>query len=136
MAYKVAWYIEGRVLYIHGPDVLSLETISQINDDAIQYLDTGTSRIHLVVDARSVRVMPHNLVELRKVSRLMDHFLIGWIAVITSDPVVSFLASAIPQMLTRSHSRVVSDFDDAIAFLKETDPSIDWERVDETALAQ
>jgi hypothetical protein len=135
MAYKVAWYIERRVLYIHGPDTLSIETISQINDDAIKYLNTGTSRIHMIVDARSVRVMPHNLVELRKASRLMDHILIGWIVIITSDPVVSFIGSAVPQMLTRAHSRIVSDFDQAILFLRETDPTVDWERVDETVLA-
>ena len=82
MAYKVAWYIEGRVLYVHGPDTLSLELIRQINDEAIRYLDTGMSRIHIIVDARSVRILPHNLVELRKVSRVMDHFLIGWITII------------------------------------------------------
>ena len=133
--HNINWYIAGHVLYVRAPQHITMETVGEFNEQILTFLNTAEDRVHLIIDARAIETMPHNPVAMREALTLLNHFLIGWMVFITEDKGVQFLASIIANMLSRAKSQTVTDFNEAVAFLKDREHTIDWENTNENTLA-
>jgi hypothetical protein len=114
---------------MHMPEEVGLEFAEKANADMITFLDQGTPPIHIILDTTNVKKHPMNVAKLRQASKILDHPAVGWIVLISSNPVIHFLATVVTQ-ITKSRYRSASSVEEAIPFLREQDQTIDWEQFD------
>ncbi len=123
---QINWYIPQRVVYIRWDATVTLDTIEQVSAAVRTLMDEATAPCHILNDARDVASYPVNVMEIRGVMTFIDHPKLEWLISITSNPVVTFLADIVPQMITKTRSKATMDVDIALDFLRCADCSLDW----------
>jgi hypothetical protein len=136
MAYELQWCVEGRVIQAIYSENVTVEDVQQANEQAVQmFQQSGQPPIHLMFDLRPASRVPVNLVKLRQASTIFTQDqMLGWLVAITNNPALTFVASVVPQIMTRKQYHVVPSADAALNFLRKQDPSIDWALADTSLL--
>jgi hypothetical protein len=123
MPYETFWYVENRVLYERLYGVLTIEELHALSKEALQYFETGTERVHVLLDISHLEKYPTNLSQLRSVMVEDKHPRLGWWVLIATNTFIRFIVSALSQVRS-IHFRAVSSLDDAIKTLGEIDDSL------------
>ena len=126
MPYKTMWYKPDRVAYLELLGEFSLEEMVE-SSEAIrdQYLEVGTSPVHLVCDLRGLSGHSRDLRAARRAAEIyLNHPSMGWVIVIGMDsPIVKFLLSIISQM-TQTDVKTVQSLEEVDMVLRRIDGSL------------
>jgi hypothetical protein len=135
MDYKLGWCVEGRILYLLPPAITTIEFSVAVNDELWHYLEQGTPLVHVIINTTELKQYPKSVSALRNASKFLNHPSLGWVIVISTNPVMNFLSAVVSQMLTKSRHHAVKHVDDALKFLRERDTTIQWEQFDEKIIS-
>ena len=121
---NVDWHVQDRVIYVRWPDVLTLDIAAEANAKVMPLLDAGVPLVHMIHDATVMKKYPVNVLKLKQAFVFLSHPSLGWSVTATSDPMVVFLATVLPQVDRGSRYKVFKTIPEVLKFLEERDPSI------------
>ncbi len=136
MPVKTQWYVPETVIYVQFWGETTVADMQQYIDDAYRLSDLSSrSLVHVIADTSRV-TKGINIKEVMKtVSNVKPHPKAGWnITVGEKDKIIRFTTDVARQLL-RLRTRSFNTIDEAVAFLKDIDHSIDWTTVDQKVLA-
>lgn len=125
MEYFVDWLIPNEIIYMHWPEDVTLEIMSDVNDMAVEMMDEAvpySEKIHIIIDARAIEAVPMNLFDMRKTMTVYDHPNCGWSWTLSNNEMITFLASSVPQTVTHVRFKVFSDVGQMMYFIQGVDP--------------
>ncbi len=131
MPFKSAWYVEGQVIYTRVWGAITSEELhANILDVQQHYYEQSTQLfVHQLVDNRAVsqQLSGRDMVSAMPKT---PHPRAGWSLIIGQvHPVARFLSDVAMQVI-RLRFRFYKTPEEAIAFLKEADNTIDWDKAD------
>lgn len=136
MGYSIGWVVEKRVLYSRVWGVHSAEDIVSSDTELLRLKQEGIPLIHLIMDARDMVTMPTSLGNIQSSLKTIRDPAFGWVVPIgTTNPVTKFMGIMIAKMF-RLRFRRVETLEESIAFLKEIDATIPWDKLDTTAFPE
>jgi hypothetical protein len=125
MAVAVEWVLAGRVALIRLEGAIGESDLVQASTALLSgYLEgAGVQQVHLVVHTLGITEYPRNVVDF--FPRIPDDPLdrVGYVIVITTQPILRFVA-AVYVKLSRRRFRAVSTLADALTCLCEVDASL------------
>ncbi|MBZ0290094.1 MAG: hypothetical protein K8I30_20890 [Anaerolineae bacterium] len=131
MPAETIWYQENRVVLVQVQRELTLADMAAVDQKIVEYVRQGSRErplVHLIVDMRAMNKMPVNLAQVRNTLTHLKEPALGWSVMVGMSPVMRFVASTVIQM-AGARFRIVSTFEEAVAFLVSQDESIaDLER--------
>jgi hypothetical protein len=128
MPYQISWLLQDRVIYARLEGVQTIEEIRQANSELKTFLVVGKPPIHLLLDSRKLEGVPLNLAELRQSTKNVRNPGVGWVIHLNNvqSPLLDFLADILAKFLEVRYRRVRT-VEEAVAFLKQQDPSLVWD---------
>jgi hypothetical protein len=136
MPYSVAWYVEKQVVYArYLGDLTTQEFREYLEVVERDYLDHGeTPLVHILVDIAQSTSLP-TLEQLTASVRRNIHPKSGWMLVTgVTNPASRWIGEFVSRLF-KFRYRSFNTLPEAVAFLKEKEPTIDWAKADESALA-
>ncbi len=127
MAFKVSWYIQGRVIYDEVWGAVTIDDVSGTSDALRVLLDEATGgeqRCHVIVDITRLSRLPLTLGQTNKAISHFKHPNLGWSLLVNRNKFALFLASVIAQMF-RARFRAFATIEEALQFLIEQDASLE-----------
>jgi hypothetical protein len=121
---NVEWHVQNRVIYVRWPNVLTLDIAFKANERIMPFLNEGTPLIHMIHDATEMKKYPANVIKLKEAFVFLSHPSLGWSVTATSDPMVVFLATVLPQVDRGSRYKVFKTIPEVLKFLEQRDPTI------------
>ncbi len=132
MPYELKWYVDNRIIYARVWGKTTSDEMQDFGALMLSLVESGTPPIYYIFDGTGIQQMPVNFTQAKDALKFARHEAMGGIIAIgRSNPLVQTL-SAVMTRIFRVNYRQLPTFDDAIAFLKEHDHSIDWTQVDDT----
>ncbi|RMG72593.1 MAG: hypothetical protein D6711_12660 [Chloroflexi bacterium] len=129
MPYKMMWLVEKRVIYTCFEGVITAEDLSQFLHELQAYIHNGTPPIHHISNGLKIERIKFSLSMLqRMVSRFKVVHQLSWNININENRLVTTIAS-IGNYLINVNNHTVKTLDEAIAYLKQKDPTLknlDW----------
>lgn len=122
MGMLVNWYIEGRAIQVYAWGELTIEELSAGAEETRQRIRQGRY-IYDIVDMRHMSKYPIRLAEIIPVTSLFREANLGWVLLISSNPVVRFLASATVQV-HGARFRAFNNPDEVKAFIQTLEPDL------------
>jgi hypothetical protein len=136
MPSELKWFVEDRVIYLSLSGVVAIDEGRQNNQQAVQMIDSGKPPVHTILVDKDVEKINASLSDMVKTMEVYRHPWLKWIvAVGDSTPSTKFLTSILSRLFRVSFHRV-STLQEAIDFLKNQDPTIDWTQADESLLSE
>ena len=132
MSYAIDWYIENRVIYGRLWNRIAEEDIQTYAAQVRALVAQGEPPIHIILDDSDL-IDDH--VTLGRVRAFSDHPDVGWVVLAGELDRAANLGEGLLARLLRLRSRRVPTVEDAIAFLRERDPGVDWDSASESVLA-
>ena len=127
MAHKYWWEVEDHILYVRYWGDLTLAELTQSIDELVQALvGSGQPLVHLINDVSEVQ-KPVSVVDVAKMARQYQQpEQMGWLITVgEKNPLIRFSNSIAGQILGQ-RMRSFDTREEALAFLKSADASIDW----------
>ena len=128
------WFIEKRILYWHTPEILTMQHVVDLNEDAWHRLDQGTPLVHFIINTEGTKKFPVSVAQFRSASKILAHPNLGWVIIVSDNSVINFVASVVTQIVTKVRYRSVRSVEDALQCIQGQDQSINWENSDEQVL--
>lgn len=122
MAYEISWLIDERLILITFTGVLTREDLYAVSEAAFTMAESGTAPVHSITDGTHLTSVEIGIDDLRKIMENRS-YKSGWSVTVTPGRMERFLAS-IANQLFRMKSRHFATFEEAIAFLKDIDPTL------------
>lgn len=130
MPYQTDWLVQDRVLYGRVWGEQTLEEIRESSAQVLQYLDRGTPLIHMILDDSALEKVPVNLAQLKSATQFLRHEALGWgITVGKSGATTKFLTAMLASLFGIRYRRCET-LEEALAFLRERDATVDWSNVE------
>ena len=125
MPYKLIDYVPGRILYSHIYGEYSPTEMAQSNIDVIAYLEQYQTPVHVISDFTQMTNFLHDVPLLVKTFSFFAHPHQGWSIVISPDPIVRVVSTAVVQQIKQADIEVMmrafGDRQSALAFLARID---------------
>ena len=136
MPVKTQWYVPESVIYTQFSGETTVEDMTQYIQDAYRLSDLSSrSLIHVIADSSRVTKGVNIKEVMKTVSNVKPHPKAGWnITVGEKDKIIRFTTDVARQLL-RLRTRSFDTINEAVTFLKDIDPSIDWTTIDQLVLA-
>jgi hypothetical protein len=126
MAFRHEWVIPGKVFYGKYWGEVGNTDVAAITQDTSERLAAAVDRLHYIADSMNVTQMPKSLGAVRQIIDLVRSPKTGYYIVIGHPQmIVDFFITAIVT-ITKVRFFRASSYEDAIAFLKEVDQTLDW----------
>jgi hypothetical protein len=136
MPSELKWLVESRVIHLRLIGVVTVDEGRQNNEKAVQMIDSGKPPVHTILVDKEVVKIDASLSDMVKTMEVYRHPWLKWIvAVGDSTPSTKFLTSILSKLFRVSFHRVAT-LQEAIDFLKNQDPTIDWTQADESILSE
>ena len=135
MPYTMGWYIKNEVLFAQCGVSLSVEEahnlLMDVNANTAQ---SNHPAVHAIFDLSKIE-KPLGLLETAQALRgATAHPRVGWMVTVgEQDKLVKF-SSTVARQLLRARQRSFLTIEEAIAFLKDIDSTIDWSQADDSVL--
>lgn len=135
MAVKTSWYVPDAVIFVQFSGETTVEDMQEYIKDAYILSDQSTrSLVHVIADSSLVTQNLNIKTVMKTLGSVKPHPKAGWnITVGETDKLIKFTTDVARQIL-RLRTRSFDTLEQATAFLKDIDPSIDWQQVDQTLL--
>ena len=115
MAQQVSWYMSGRIVYAQiGDAYLSAQTLSEINDQIIEFVRHGEGKVHVILDASAVTTMQSGLKNLLSYPYEPE---IGWNVLIADE-------RNLKTLLPLARFRTFESLEEGLFFLEDEDESL------------
>lgn len=121
MAYDMTWHTDKRIVMIRIYGELTADELIAINRKTGDYVEDGIPFVHLVLDVRDLEKYP-KLGDATKID-FATYDEVGWTIIVGASAILKFISSIVVQV-TGARYRMVSDVDEAIAFLQTNDSSL------------
>ena len=132
MPYSINWYIENEIIYIHYSGT---PTYDEFRDAILTANDLieGSSRIlvHIISDLGDVTQIPSSKDALKLAREVGAHERVGWTIFIRETSALTKMMVAMFTSLTKVRTRSFNTIDEAINFLENMDPNLNWEKVND-----
>ena len=128
MPYNIWWEVEGHILYAsYSGEITSDELLRAMKQMVEEMRVHGGAFVNVISDVRNVSRQPSIPEVMTAIRQIEKSEQMGWtINVGESNAVVRFTTNIAGQYLGQ-RMRSFDTPEEAIAFLKESDPSIDWD---------
>jgi hypothetical protein len=136
MAYSIEWYIENEIIYIHYSGVVTADDMRDtivIGNDLIE--KSSRPLVHAIIDVGDITepVSPkESLLIAREVGM---HPRTGWTILLRERSVIIRIGVMFGTSLFKARSRAFGTIKQAESFLKEADPTLSWNRVNRSVVA-
>ncbi len=136
MPVKTQWYVPEAVIYTQFSGETSIEDMHQYIRDAYRLSDlSNRSLVHVIADSSRVTKGVNIKEVMKTVSSVKPHPKAGWnITIGEKDKLIRFTTDVARQLL-HLRTRSFNTIDEALAFLKDIDHSINWTAIDQMVLA-
>jgi hypothetical protein len=130
MPYEISWIRQERVFCIRFSGTITLEEFEAASRAGLGiFLDSAADRVHELIDCTKISRFPTNLTRIYAIFSAKDwqegRRKVGWVVFFgINSPVMRFVASAVCRMMV-IRFRIVATQEDALAFLKEQDETLD-----------
>ncbi len=128
MPYSLNWYIPDEVIYLEYSGVVTVDELRESLLTQQSILDSSTRPlIHVIIDTSQVTqaVAP---AESMKITRTIgNHPRSGWNLVIKESSPLIKLGVMLGTLLLKLRYRSFDTFDEAVEFLKDMYPTLNWE---------
>lgn len=131
MSFNVWWEVEKHVLYMSFSGDMSGEELYQAMQEAVEELKVnGGPFVNVITDVRNVKRQLPMPEMMKVVRRFKAPDQMGWsIMVGNTNPILRFLGNVAGQYLGQ-RMRNFDTPEEAIAFLRQYDPTIEWDGKD------
>jgi hypothetical protein len=123
MPQQIQWYEPNRIIHHRFYGVVTLEDITQGNEQAIALIRQGTPPVHDIVDAVDVERVLFNLNGLLHSTSFFKEPNLGWMIVAAENPMVRFFGSMLGQV-THTRFRTVDNLEEALETLTHVDMTL------------
>jgi hypothetical protein len=124
MPYSFDWVVQGRVVLEKAFGDVTIEELVRFNAEVTTLIaEQGIAPVHVIVDLTNVGKYPSSLKDIMSTMRQRVPDKVGWMLVVTQNPIMRFVASIIFQ-LARLRVRMFQTIQEALDFLKENDDSL------------
>ncbi|HEX2622030.1 MAG TPA: hypothetical protein VHL11_17860 [Phototrophicaceae bacterium] len=132
MPYTLNWYIEDEIVYVRYSGDMTTDDFRASLLQIIKMIDTSPrTLVHIITDVGDV-VKSLSIGEAMPVLRETgSHARAGWSITIREKSVLVKLAASMGSSLFRMRFRNFSSLDQAVIFLKQTDKTLNWDKVRE-----
>lgn len=130
MMFTTKWYVPNRVIFLKIEDVITVADIEVISNQLIEMLNDRTAPIHCIVHMTFVGEVSLNALQFRRNFRAIDHPSFGWLMTVGNlSPIMSYVlpTAALIAKVKFLRFKLLTD---AIIFLSQQDPSINWDEED------
>ena len=137
MALKTRWYVQDAVIYVQFWGETSIDDMRQYIEDAYELSDQSErSLVHVIADSSNVTKGVNIKDVMKTLANVKPHPKAGWnITIGEKDKLIRFTTDVARQLL-RLRTRSFDTMDQAIAFLKDIDHSIDWDKANKMVLVE
>lgn len=126
MSQSIDWLIPGRVIHVRLEGAISLEQMRAGNQELIEALDSGQPPIHVLIDDQALVSIPASLRQHQLTMNFLRHPALGWVIGAGRVSAVLRLISSVTSYFFKVQTRRFDTLDEALRFLREQDPSLDW----------
>ncbi len=124
MPYSLEWYVPKRLILEKAFGDLTVEELVRFNAEVTTMItNEGTAPVHVIADLTKVERYPSSLRDILNTMRQNNPEKVGWMVVVTENPIMRFVASMIFQM-ARLRLRIFPTMAQAVAFLNEMDDTL------------
>jgi len=124
MPYRIQWYVEHRVILEEAYGNVMIEELIQFNAEVTDLIvDQGIAPVHVIVDLTKVEKYPPSLREVLGTMRQKSPEKVGWMLIVTENPIMRFVASTVFQ-IARLKLRTFATMPQAKGFLAEMDETV------------
>ncbi|MCA0454305.1 MAG: hypothetical protein LCI00_10060 [Chloroflexi bacterium] len=137
MGFSAEWYLADKILYARNWGKTTPESVRKQVDTLDQMLtDSAAGSIYVILDLTQVT----KALNLRDFPKAFGSYKTnpkyGWMLMVgQKDPVVRF-ASGVATTLFKAKQRSFNTVTEAVDFLRNVDPDIDWSTVDPSVLTR
>jgi hypothetical protein len=114
MTAKVYWLDEPDIMVAEYAGDLTNDDIDQAMDVCLKTLDQ--QNCHFLVDTLQLKTLPKDIFKIGSLVKLINHPRRGWLIFVAQQNVMVKFAV---QVLVRSNFKMMTDRDQAVAFLRE-----------------
>lgn len=135
MPYNIAWYVEKHVVYVRYWDKLTADEFqAYLRRVEREYLDYGHSAlVHIIVNTTEATSLP-TLQQLASGIGKEIHPKSGWMVTLGDIHPTTKWIGEFASRLFKFRYRNFRTMPEAVTFLKEMDPTIDWSQADESVV--
>ncbi|RMF79280.1 MAG: hypothetical protein D6737_11930 [Chloroflexi bacterium] len=123
MGYQVSWLEEQRVINVYTFGDLTFDDIRASSRITVEWIRSGVAPVHTIVDAREATQFPNRVNEFRQALVHPRSSKVGWIIVVTDDPIMKLFTSLIAKVF-HYKLRIAKTHDEAIQFLQRIDNTL------------
>lgn len=125
MPFKVAWYVENRVILTRYTGVITVEDIHLQMSQTKELIHQGTPLIHSIIDLSQIEKWPPlNVVNEFRSTDISDlRTKMGWSIIVANNVILKF-GTALFTPIFKLRQRVFSTVDEALAFLQQEDSTL------------
>lgn len=131
MPYSISWYIENEIIYSRFTGETTPEELQEQLADLKRLIASSPRElVHVINDSREVEeaLSPKATLDVIRKSGFPER--LGWTMVITKQSSLHKMAAALATSLFKIRTRFFDTVDEAQAFLKDIDSTINWEQAD------
>lgn len=129
MAYTNRWWIPNHIVYTHYSGVQTKEELRACIKEIHSYLDQGEGlRVHVISDMSELQQGLSFVQTVRIAKEFPIHPKNGWsITIGEVSPIIAMVSLLARNVLRLKQANFLS-LEEALKFLAEVDPEIDWSR--------
>ncbi len=127
MPYQVSWLIEKQIILASASGDCSITDVAEIDAQVVEFLRQSRedNLTHLILHLQDVTKFPTNIGEIHQYGNSRREPNFGWAIVVNDNRLIGFVANIVTQ-LTKLRFRNFQTMEEAIAFLRAQDTTIDW----------
>jgi hypothetical protein len=134
--YDIGWYIENEIIYIRYSGVTTPDELRE-SLVMVQDMIEGSHRslVHVIGDVGEVTQAVPTKDTLGIVRQVGSHDRSGWNIILREQSVLVKMSAALGMSIFKTRNRMFDTLEEAEAFLKEMDTTLNWDRVDRSIIA-
>ncbi|MCA9906520.1 MAG: hypothetical protein KC547_21850 [Anaerolineae bacterium] len=130
MAIQSDWLVPNTVILTRYSGAPTEEEILNNSDETIALIDSSDAPfVHVIVDSAEVTKSPPLSVTVKTAKASPRHQRAGWILTVGGQNALVQFATSIARQLLQVRTQNFDTIDDAIAYLKTVDETIDWSQI-------
>lgn len=136
MAYHMSWYVDGQIIFTRLWGEQTHEDGNSVNQSLISLMDSSQSQhVYVIVESSGLKKSPPpNMSVLSSTFSAFRHPKFSWFIAIGNVSTVNSIMGIMLGQLFNIKYRKLSDFDQAITFIKDRDTTINWSLADLSVL--
>ncbi len=123
MPFEVKWHTDKRIILQRFYGRVTLEDVREAVNANDGFIEQGIAPIHLIVDAADIDNIPVHLRETSKISSNLNDPSVGWVILITNNPLSEFFVKLTSQLVKYRLGRAKS-LEEALEFLARQDSTL------------